>query len=137
MAARWWLRTLSWGDVYLKRRVLRILFLGFSSGLPLALTASTLFAWLAEAGVDKTTIGLFAAIAIPYSLKFLWSPVMDGVAVPVMGRRMGRRRSWLLILQLLVAFSIAAFAFVDPQVPFYFGLVALCVAFFFLPVRIL
>lgn len=125
-----WSRLFGWGEVYLKRRVLRIMLLGFFSGLPLALTASTLFTWLAEAGVDKTTIGLFAAIAIPYSLKFLWSPVMDGVAIPVLTRYMGRRRSWLLLLQLLLTFSIAAFAFADPNVPATFALMALGVAFF-------
>lgn len=119
-----------WCALYLQPKLLIILCLGFVSGLPLALTASTLFAWLAEAGIDKTTIGLFAAIAIPYSLKFLWSPVMDGVSIPVLTSRMGRRRSWLFMLQLALMASIAAFAFADPHMPAYFGLVAVCVAFF-------
>src|ERR1700722_10814457 len=74
---------------YFTRPLLTILCLGFASGLPLALTASTLSAWLSEAKVDKTTIGLFAAVATPYTLKFLWSPLMDSLRFPVLTRRLG------------------------------------------------
>ena len=64
--------------VYLKPRVLVIMFLGFSSGLPLALSGSTLLVWMTEAGVNLGTIGLFALVGTPYTIKFLWAPLIDG-----------------------------------------------------------
>jgi MFS transporter, PAT family, beta-lactamase induction signal transducer AmpG len=90
--------------------------LGFFSGLPLALTASTLSAWLADAKVDRASIGLFAAIATPYALKFLWSPLMDGLRLPVLTKLLGRRRGWLLFVQALLAAAILAMAGNDPAV---------------------
>jgi MFS transporter, PAT family, beta-lactamase induction signal transducer AmpG len=90
--------------------------LGFFSGLPLALTASTLTAWLADAKVDRASIGLFAAIATPYALKFLWAPLMDGLRIPILTARMGRRRSWLLVTQALLVAAIALMAGNDPAV---------------------
>src|SRR5438309_10390026 len=72
----------SWRDslaVYLQPRVLIVLFLGFSSGLPLALSGSTLLVWMREAGVDLKTIGLFALVGTPYTLKFLWAPLVDAL----------------------------------------------------------
>lgn len=101
--------------LYFKPRLLVILALGFFSGLPLALTASTLTAWLSDAGVERAAIGLFAAIATPYAFKFLWSPLMDGIRLPLLDR-LGRRRSWLLLIQVLLALSIAAMAFADPGI---------------------
>ncbi len=89
--------------------------LGFFSGLPLALTASTLTAWLADAQVDRASIGLFAAIATPYAFKFLWAPLMDGVRLPLLGR-LGRRRGWLLLTQCFLVAAIAAMAGNDPAV---------------------
>lgn len=116
---------------YWQKPLLVILLLGFASGLPLALTASSLFAWLAQAGVDKATIGIFAAIAMPYSLKFLWAPVMDGQPFPLLSKRLGRRRGWILAMQVALVISIAAFALFDPAAaPLAFGAVALAVAFF-------
>ncbi|MFZ4540688.1 MAG: AmpG family muropeptide MFS transporter [Rickettsiales bacterium] len=90
--------------------------LGFFSGLPLALTASTLTAWLSDAQVTRASIGLFAAIATPYALKFLWAPLLDGVRVPLLTQHFGRRRGWLLLVQLLLAIAIAAMGFTDPSV---------------------
>ena len=95
-------------------RFLLIGLLGFFSGLPLALTASTLTAWLFEAGVDRASIGLFAAIATPYALKFLWAPLLDGLRLPYLTARLGRRRSWLLVTQGLLAAAIFIMAGVDP-----------------------
>ena len=69
--------------------------LGFASGLPLALTGGTLQAWLTEAGLDLTTIGLFAYVGLPYTLKFLWAPVMDRIVPPWLGRR----RGWMIVTQ--------------------------------------
>ena len=82
--------------VYLQRRVLVVLLLGFSSGLPIVLVGSTLQAWMKESGIDIKTIGLFAAVAVPYNVKFLWAPLVDSLDVPVLGRLLGRRRAWLI-----------------------------------------
>src|ERR1700743_3576484 len=77
-------------------RVLIVLLLGFSAGLPLALSGSTLQIWMREAGVDLGTIGLFALVGTPYTLKFLWAPLVDALHVPLFTRAFGRRRGWLL-----------------------------------------
>lgn len=95
-------------------RFLLIGLLGFFSGLPLALTAGTLTAWLADAKVDRAAIGLFAAIATPYAFKFLWSPLVDGLTLPGLTRRLGRRRGWLLLTQLLLAVAIVAMGMTNP-----------------------
>ncbi|MDX2094929.1 MAG: MFS transporter [Alphaproteobacteria bacterium] len=95
-------------------RFLLIGLLGFFSGLPLALTASTLTAWLADAQVTRAGIGLFAAIATPYAFKFLWAPLLDGLRLPWLTARFGRRRSWLLVIQTLLALALAAMALTDP-----------------------
>ena len=79
-------------SVYLDRRVIAILFLGFSSGLPLALTGATLSVWLVEGGVAKTAIGMFALVGLPYTLKFAWAPLIDRLRLPVLTRLLGRRR---------------------------------------------
>jgi len=100
--------------VYLKPRVLIILLLGFSSGLPLALSGGTLQAWLKTRGVDIGTIGLVGAVGIPYSAKFLWAPAIDALDIPVLSRRLGRRRAWLIASQLLLMTTIALLALGDP-----------------------
>jgi PAT family beta-lactamase induction signal transducer AmpG len=100
--------------VYLKRRVLIVLFLGFSSGLPLALSGSTLLVWMTEAKVNLGTIGLFALVGTPYTVKFLWAPLIDALDVPVLSRRLGRRRGWLLLSQFLLIATIAFLGFCDP-----------------------
>src|SRR5215468_4615579 len=100
--------------VYLKPRVLIVLFLGFSAGLPLALSGSTLLVWLREAGVDLGTIGLFALVGTPYTIKFLWAPILDAFDVPVLSALLGRRRGWLVFSQLLLMAATAFLAFTDP-----------------------
>src|SRR5271156_1758878 len=95
--------------VYLQRRGLVVMFLGFSSGLPLALSGATLLVWMREAGVDLGTIGLFALVGTPYTIKFLWAPLIDALDVPLLSRYFGRRRGWLLLSQFLL---IAALIFV-------------------------
>jgi PAT family beta-lactamase induction signal transducer AmpG len=102
--------------VYLKRRVLIVLFLGFSSGLPLALSGSTLLIWMTESGVNLGTIGLFALVGTPYTIKFLWAPVIDALDVPFLSRRFGRRRGWLLLSQLLLIAAIMFLGACDPAV---------------------
>ncbi len=99
----------SWFDamaVYCKRRVLIVMFLGFSSGLPLALSGATLLVWMRESGVDLGTIGLFALVGTPYTVKFLWAPLTDALDVPLLTRWLGRRRGWLVFAQFLLIAAI-------------------------------
>ncbi len=115
--------------VYLQPRVLIVLFLGFSSGLPLALSGSTLLVWMRESGVDLGTIGLFALVGTPYTLKFLWAPLVDALHVPLLTKWLGRRRGWLVFAQLLLIGAILLLALTDPaRSPFYVALGALLVA---------
>lgn len=100
--------------VYLKPRVLIVLFLGFSSGLPLALSGSTLAVWLTERNVDLATIGLFSLVGLPYTFKFLWAPLIDALDVPLLSARLGRRRGWLVFTQLLLVVAIVFLGFCDP-----------------------
>src|SRR5271170_5042277 len=100
--------------VYLKRRVLIVMFLGFSSGLPLALSGATLLVWMTEAGVNLGTIGLFALVGTPYTIKFLWAPLVDALDVPVLSRWLGRRRGWLLLSQFLLMAAIVFLGSCDP-----------------------
>jgi MFS transporter, PAT family, beta-lactamase induction signal transducer AmpG len=100
--------------VYFKRRVLVVLLLGFSSGLPIVLIGSTLQAWMTQSGVDVRTIGLFAAVGIPYSIKFLWAPFADALEIPLLSRLLGRRRGWLLFTQLWLIGAIVLLGLTDP-----------------------
>jgi len=115
--------------VYLKPRVLIVLFLGFSAGLPLALSGSTLLVWMSEAGVDLGTIGLFALVGTPYTIKFVWAPIVDALDVPVLSTLLGRRRGWLVLSQLLLIAAIVLLALCDPaRSPWLIALAALLVA---------
>jgi PAT family beta-lactamase induction signal transducer AmpG len=101
--------------VYLKPRVLIVLFLGFSSGLPLALSGSTLAVWLTERGVDLATIGLFSLVGLPYTFKFAWAPLVDALDVPVLSRLLGRRRGWLIFTQLLIVVAVIILGLSSPE----------------------
>jgi MFS transporter, PAT family, beta-lactamase induction signal transducer AmpG len=115
--------------VYLRPRVLIVLFLGFSAGLPLALSGSTLQIWMTQSGVDIKTIGLFAAVGTPYTIKFLWAPLVDALDVPVLADRLGRRRAWLLVSQLGLGLAIILLGLCDPAAaPWLVALAALLVA---------
>src|SRR3954464_4434635 len=122
----------SWRDglaVYLQRRGLIVLLLGFSSGLPLALSGSTLLVWMRESGVDLGTIGLFALVGTPYTLKFIWAPLVDALHGPFFTRAFGRRRGWLVFSQLLLIGAILLLALTDPaRSPLFVALGALLVA---------
>ena len=108
------------------KRIGLMLPLGFASGLPLALTAGTLQAWLTVAGVDLKTIGIFTLVGLPYTVKFLWAPLMDRVISP----RFGRRRGWMLITQLAVAVGLALMGLTGPGThPEWLGAIAIGVAF--------
>ena len=93
------MKTVSFTQILANRRIGIMLPLGFASGLPLALTAGTLQAWLTVAGLDLKTIGIFTLVGLPYTLKFLWAPFMDRLVPPWLGRR----RGWMLVMQLCVA----------------------------------
>lgn len=110
----------------LNRRILMMLPLGFISGLPLALTSGTLQAWLTVEGVDLKTIGIFTLVGFPYTLKFLWAPVMDRVVPPWLGRR----RGWMVLTQLCVGLALALMAMTNPKLhPGWLAAYALLVAF--------
>jgi PAT family beta-lactamase induction signal transducer AmpG len=113
-------------QIFRSRRIGVMVLAGFSSGLPLALTGGTLQAWMTVAGVDLRTIGVFALVGIPYTVKFLWSPLMDRFVPPWMGRR----RGWMFMTQAALAVGIAAMAFGNPgAAPWALGATALLVAF--------
>ena len=101
--------------VYFKPRVLIVLLLGFSSGLPLALSTSTLAVWLTERNVDIKTIGLFSLVGLPYTFKFFWAPLIDALDVPFFSRWFGRRRGWLIFTQLLLIAAIVFLGLNDPD----------------------
>ncbi|HEY1577638.1 MAG TPA: AmpG family muropeptide MFS transporter [Terracidiphilus sp.] len=97
---------------YTERRVLQVLALGFSSGLPLLLTYSTLSAWLATAGVRRAAIGTFALVGTPYALKFLWAPLMDRIPPPL---PLGRRRGWGITIQILLIGAVLGLGLCNPK----------------------
>ncbi len=112
-------------QVFRRRSIAVITFLGFSSGIPLALTSGTLQAWMTVVGVDLRTIGIFALVGLPYTVKFLWSPFMDRFIPPWLGRR----RGWIIMTQLCLVTSISAMAFSSPQQTPLLAALALMVAF--------
>lgn len=104
--------------------------MGFSSGLPLPLTASTLSFWLAQSGLTLTSIGLFGLVGVAYSLKFLWAPLIDRLSFPGLTRWLGRRRGWLIALQAGLALAILGLGLTDPAVaPATTALMAVIVGF--------
>lgn len=96
------------------RRVLPMLFLGFSAGIPLLLIFSSLSLWLREAGVERNAVTFFSWAALGYSFKFVWAPLVDRLPLPWLTRRYGRRRGWLLLAQLAIIAAIVLMASVDP-----------------------
>lgn len=114
-------------QVFASRRIAAMLVLGFASGLPLALTAGALQAWLTVEGINIRTIGYFALVGLPYTFKFVWAPLLDRFEPPFLGRR----RGWIVIFQLAIALGCLAMATVDPtsQIPLVAAL-AVAVAFF-------
>lgn len=123
----------SWREalqVYSQPRVLIMLLLGFSAGLPFLLVFSTLSAWLTEANVSRSTIGFFSWIGIMYSIKVFWAPLVDRTPIPVLGKLLGQRRSWMLLAQCMIAAGLVLLAFSAPQNDLqHFALCALLVAF--------
>lgn len=99
---------------FLDRRAAIMLFLGFSAGIPILLIFSSLSLWLGEAGIEKSAVTFFSWAALGYSFKFVWAPLIDELPVPVLTKKLGRRRAWLLIAQLLIICAICIMAFSDP-----------------------
>ncbi|MBS7348900.1 MAG: AmpG family muropeptide MFS transporter [Comamonas sp.] len=92
-----------------------MLALGFSAGLPLLLVFGTLSFWLREAGIDRTTIGYLSWVGLAYGFKWLWSPLVDRLPLPLLTAKLGRRRSWLLFAQGLIVAGLLGMALQDPQ----------------------
>ena len=126
-------RSGSWLDalrVYGQPRMLSMLALGFSSGLPFMLIYSTLSAWLRQSGIERATIGMLSWVSLVYTLKFLWAPVVDRLRLPVIGRLLGQRRSWMLLAQAGIASALLALSGSDPKTQVaHMALLALLLAF--------
>lgn len=123
----------SWSDAvkaYTQPRVLAMIFLGFSAGLPFLLVFSTLSAWLRDVDIARTTIGFFSWVGITYSIKVFWAPVVDRVPVAALTVLIGKRRSWMLLAQLIIAAGLVGMALSDPHTELvWIAIFALIVAF--------
>ena len=118
-------------SIYWERRLIIVFLMGFASGLPFLLCGATLSIWLTESGVSLTAIGLFALVGTPYTLKFLWAPLVDRVHLPVLYQLLGRRRSWMVLIQFGLMASIVALGLSNPlSTPGITAFFALSVAFF-------
>ena len=100
---------------YQDRRAIALLLLGFSAGIPILLIFSTLSLWLLEAGVKRETVTMFSWAALGYSFKFVWSPLIDALPVPLLSRVLGKRRGWLLLAQGLIIVAIVLMSSINPQ----------------------
>lgn len=107
-----WLQTLR---VYLEPASLRMLTLGFSAGLPLLLVLGTLSFRLREAGIDRSTIGYLSWVGLAYGFKWVWAPLVDRMPIPLLTPTLGRRRSWLLLAQLVIVAGLVGMALADPR----------------------
>ena len=124
--------TRSWSEtllVYTQPRVIAMVFLGFSGGLPFLLVFSTLTAWLTEGDVSRSAIGFFAWIGITYSIKVLWAPVVDSVPIAGLTGPLGQRRGWMIAGQSGIAIGLITMALVGPSNLLFLSLAALVVAF--------
>ncbi|MEE9579852.1 MAG: MFS transporter [Nitrosomonadaceae bacterium] len=100
--------------IYTHPRVLGMLTLGFSAGLPLLLILGTLSFWLREAGIDRSTIGYFSWIGLAYGFKWMWSPLVDRLRLPLLTQLLGRRRAWILLSQVIITIALVGMASTDP-----------------------
>ncbi|WP_068546074.1 AmpG family muropeptide MFS transporter [Thalassotalea crassostreae] len=103
-------------EAILNKQVLYMLLLGFSAGLPLLLIFSSLSLWLGEAGIEKSAVTYFSWAALGYSFKFVWAPLVDCLPIPLLTKKLGLRRSWLLVSQLSIVLAISIMAFTNPAV---------------------
>jgi MFS transporter, PAT family, beta-lactamase induction signal transducer AmpG len=100
--------------VYARPRLLSMLALGFSSGLPFMLIYSTMSAWLRQEGIERKTISALSLVGLAYSFKYLWSPIVDRMRLPLIGRGLGQRRSWMLLTQLCIGATLLVISAGDP-----------------------
>lgn len=103
-----------WLAVYREPAVLRMFFLGFSSGLPLLLVLGTLSFWMREVGVDLKSIGFMSWVGLCWGMKWLWAPLVDKLRIPYLSVKLGQRRAWLLVAQIGLMVSLSCLAFADP-----------------------
>ncbi len=125
-------KRISWREaltIYSHKRVIAMAFLGFSAGLPYLLVFSTLTAWLRDEEVGRSAIGFFAWVGITYSIKVFWAPIVDRVPIFFLTRRLGQRRSWMLLAQVGIATGLILMSQIGPQDLIYLSLFALLVAF--------
>lgn len=116
--------------VYTERRVLIILLLGFSSGLPFMLVFGTMSAWLRSAGISRTEIGLMSYVGLAYTIKFIWAPILDQMHLPWLDRRIGKRRAWMILAQGCVALALVGISLCDPSKALMpIVILAICLAF--------
>ena len=116
---------------YFSKKLIFIFLMGIASGIPLYLILSTLMIWLTRENIDLSTIGLFSLTQIPWSLKFLWAPIIDYYKIPFLHNYLGKRKSWLLITQFFLIISIILLGTNDPTSElFYTAFFALLVSFF-------
>ena len=111
-------KTVSWREsysIFVKPRVIGMIFLGFAAGLPFLLVFSTLSAWLRDEGVTRTTIGFFSWVGITYSIKVFWAPIVDRLPIPWLTQKLGKRRSWMLCAQIVIATGLLGMATTDPK----------------------
>ncbi|MEC9006174.1 MAG: MFS transporter, partial [Nitrospirota bacterium] len=101
-------------QAFLQPRVINMLFLGFSAGIPLLLIFSSLSLRLREAGVERAAVTFFSWAALGYSFKFVWAPLIDKLPLPILTQRLGRRRGWMLLAQCLIITAITAMALINP-----------------------
>ena len=101
---------------YLDRRAIIMLLLGFVAGIPILLIFSSLSLWLREAGIDRTVVTMFSWAALGYAFKFIWAPLIDAVPLPILTKRLGRRRSWILVSQIMIIVAICIMAGVNPAI---------------------
>jgi len=119
-------------SLYFKPKMLIIMILGITSGLPLALSGSTLSAMLMDSGISMTNIAIFGLVSTPYAFKYLWSPLVDNLNLPILGRILGRRRSWLIFTQIFLFSSIIFIGLYARQTPdlLMLGISTFCMSFF-------
>ena len=101
---------------YLDRRAIIMLLLGFVAGIPILLIFSSLSLWLREAGIDRTVVTMFSWAALGYAFKFIWAPLIDAVPLPILTKLLGRRRSWILVSQIMIIAAICIMASVNPAI---------------------
>ena len=108
-----WLESLS---VYKDIRMLRILLLGAISGFPWVLIASSLSLWLKEEGLSRSTIGWAGLIFGVYAFNYLWAPIIDRIQIPILTKKLGHRRGWIVLMQLIILLSLVVWSVINPTV---------------------